>query len=70
MRDNGLKCWSLSSAARLLRCDEGVLVEIIRAGLVPIIEIAPGSRKGDRDDVVGEQFDYIEGAFVPLREKA
>jgi hypothetical protein len=65
-----IECWSRASAAQALGCDERMLDEIVSAGLVPVIAVARGVARKGSDRIVGEQFDYIAGEFVPLREEA
>jgi hypothetical protein len=68
-RRGRIKCWSRTNAALVLGCPEDVLIEIVRAGLVPVIEVGAENRKRPAG-IVGEQFDYLAGKFVPLREDA
>jgi hypothetical protein len=65
-----IECWSRAAAAQALGCEERVLDEIVGAGLVPVIWAGPVGRQKGSNEIVGEQFDYIAGCFVPLREGA
>jgi hypothetical protein len=69
-REIHIKCWTRPNAAQVLGCEQRVLDEIVGTGLVPIIEVGRRSRRKASDSVLGKQFDYIAGAFVPLRSFA